>query len=180
MPEDPDRYIRDIAASNLLFDTAERASWRMRPSAEQPPPSSGANVWSGAVLGILLGTMLIAFFTSSGITGLAVQEVSYVTFDFTTPKHTYLQGEPITFTVSPLGARASIAYIRPDGGIVMLPEPKFIPREPGTYVFNAVLWANGIAEREIHTVEVIENPLLAAAQRVADIEAARAAEPITV
>lgn len=131
-------------------------------------------MWTGTMLGMLLGTLVVAFFTSSGITGLSVQEMEYVTFDFTTPKHTYLQGETLTFIVSPPDARASIAYIRPDSGIVMLPERKFVPREPGTYVFNAVLWTNGLVARKVHTVEVIENPLLAAEQRIAEIQAARA------
>ena len=178
MPEDPDRYIRDIAASNLLFDAAERASWRIRPPVERPPTPSGEGAWTGAMLGMLIGTIVVAFFTSSGVTGLSVQDVEYVTFGFTTPKHTYVQGETVMFTISPPEARASIAYIRSDSGIVMLSEPKFIPRDPGTYVFNAVLWANGLAERKVHTIEVIENPLLAAQQRVAAIEAARATDTV--
>lgn len=166
---DADRYIQDIAASNLLFDAAERASWRVHPE-PMPEQPHGEMMWAGALLGFFVGMAMLGMFNSTGVTGLAVNaDVEYVRFDFSAPAQQYLVGEPITFQVEPAGAYASIAYVRSDGGIIMLNEPKFIPHAPGKYTFNALVSAKGLVERKIITVNVLQNPILAAEQRVAEI-----------
>ena len=111
---------------------------------------------SGLVLGMMVGVIALSLFNSAAITGFAVNEpqVEYVTFDFSTPKQSYRVGETITFEIRPSDARASIAYVKPNGGIIMLRERQYTPQVPGTYTFNALLSAHGLLERRTLAVQV--------------------------
>ena len=126
------------------------------PETKKPALAKRSNdICSGTTLGLLAGAALILFLHLSGVTGLVIQPtVQHLAFSFSTPKAEDAVGEPITFIIEPPDAATSIAYVREDGGIVMLQQPKFIPAAPGTYTFNALLSAHGLTQRKILSVQV--------------------------
>lgn len=119
--------------------------------------ATAREILGGIVLGLMVGVIALALFDQAAITGLVVNEpkVEYITFGFSTAKQVYTVGETITFDITPPDARASIAYIRPNGGIIMLREPKFVPQRPGTYTFNALLASRGLLDRKTIAVQVV-------------------------
>lgn len=150
-----ERHISDTAVSPALFRIGTTTP-QLRPVTHRTRVDP---TWGGGLLGFVSAAVLLTLLTTMqlGITGFTVSDpVAYLSFDFTTPKSTYQVGEPITFSIVPADASASIAYVREDGGIAMVKGTKFVPAAPGMYTFNALLHAHGLSERKIHTVTVTE------------------------